>query len=615
MPRALRSLFALWCALALTATPADAASPGRLLVTGGGAPGWTLPPVRGNGVDLNFATGQYWLKGATGPVQNSRATAETCFTSGGNLVQAGPYQNCVTDLGVGAWEGRTNSVPNNTSASGWSYLDIGGVVHSTPTVTTVNGYNVISTSYVGTPSASGTVEIVYTGASPVSVIDGQTWTLSESLSYSGSLTNISSLQTAAFWQTAGGTYISGSYASPSISTSLVRYQQSFVVSNSGANVASAINALLQFNFTSGQAVNVTFNIAVPQLELNPNIPASVASATTEQLVSSALANGSGSGYSNTSGTMTWNGSGCVVNPVLAVTYAAGVATVTGVNNGGTCASGNVMTAAAWTAGGGITGGSGFTATVTLTNFLGYGASQTGTLTWSGAGCSVNPVLNATSGGGGGLVSINSVVTPGSCTTFPTSAAVSTWTAGGGLTGSGSLGIALTPVNNSAQAFATTPILTTSGALARAPDNITLPVAACSGSGSLYGIGTPAAPPGYPQNQAFAQIDEGDSHNRVTFFRATSGYVVSNSTVAAVGVNVNASAAPVAAGVSGKTSVFATASMLQTVYNNGTINSGAVTGFPAGMTTLRIGVENGVQAPLNGTISRVAVACGQSLLNQ
>ena len=529
MPRALRSLFALWCALALTATPADAASPGRLLVTGGGAPGWTLPPVRGNGVDLNFATGQYWLKGATGPVQNSRATAETCFTSGGNLVQAGPYQNCVTDLGVGAWEGRTNSVPNNTSASGWSYLDIGGVVHSTPTVTTVNGYNVISTSYVGTPSASGTVEIVYTGASPVSVIDGQTWTLSESLSYSGSLTNISSLQTAAFWQTAGGTYISGSYASPSISTSLVRYQQSLVVSNSGANVASAINALLQFNFTSGQAVNVTFNIAVPQLELNPNIPASVASAT--------------------------------------------------VATGGTCTPGSNIT---WTIPT-TNGGTAATVTGTVT-----GTTLSGALTVTAAG---SFTVDATHG----LPASPVTVTGGTCTTQPT--------------------INITPVNNSAQAFATTPILTTSGALARAPDNITLPVVACAGSGSLYGIGTPAAPPGYPQNQEFAQIDDGTSHNRVAFLRATSGYVVSNSTVVSVGVNVNASAAPVAAGVSGKTSVFATASTLQTVYNNGTINSGAVTGFPAGMTTLRIGVANGGQAPFNGTISRVAVACGQSLLNQ
>lgn len=62
---------------------------------------------------------------------------------------------------------------------------------------------------------------------------------------------------------------------------------------------------------------------------------------------------------------------------------------------------------------------------------GFGATATGTMTWSGAGCSTNPVLNVTTNAGGNIVTVNSVTTAGSCTTFPSNTAT-TWTAGGAL---------------------------------------------------------------------------------------------------------------------------------------------------------------------------------------
>ena len=63
---------------------------------------------------------------------------------------------------------------------------------------------------------------------------------------------------------------------------------------------------------------------------------------------------------------------------------------------------------------------------------GYGASATGTLTWTGTGCPVNPVLAVTTTAGGATTTVSR--TSGSCTTWPTT---SSWTAGGGLSaGSG-----------------------------------------------------------------------------------------------------------------------------------------------------------------------------------
>ena len=506
-------------------------------------PSWVLPPAA-NGVDLYFANGLYWLADATGALTNSRLTNETCFTSGGNLVQVGPNQNCVTDLGVEAQEGRTNTIYNSSFAGGSSgvwpphcsyYWPVGkGAATITPSAPyMLNGMPVIDIVFAGTPSSAGTISFGCAVNTDAPAAAGQTWAITEYLMLkSGSLAGTSGWATlVSQWNAALSqvNVVAGNSVNASVGPSgvMTNYGTVKTLVNVAAGVPTVyMTSYFQFNVTTSP-LNFTLTMGYHGQELNPNIPASVASAT--------------------------------------------------VATGGTCTPGSNIT---WTIPT-VNGGTAATVTGTVT-----GTTLSGTLTVTGAG---SYTVDATHG----LPASPVTVTGGTCTTQPT--------------------INLVPVDNSAQAFATTPILTTNGALARSPDSITLPVAACSGSGSLYAIGIPAAPAGYLQYQSIAQIDDGTSNNRLDFSRAPGGYVVANSTVGGVGVNVTASAAPVAAGVSGKTSLFATASTLKTVYNNGTINSGAVTGFPAGMTTLRIGIANGGQAPFNGTISRVAVACGQSLL--
>jgi hypothetical protein len=66
-----------------------------------------------------------------------------------------------------------------------------------------------------------------------------------------------------------------------------------------------------------------------------------------------------------------------------------------------------------------------------TGGTGFGASATGTVTWSGAGCTVNPVFNVTTNPSGVITSFNSITVPGRCTTMPANTAT-TWTGGGGL---------------------------------------------------------------------------------------------------------------------------------------------------------------------------------------
>ena len=73
---------------------------------------------------------------------------------------------------------------------------------------------------------------------------------------------------------------------------------------------------------------------------------------------------------------------------------------------------------------------------------GYGASASGTMTWSGAGCGTNPVLNVKTNGSGVITEVVSVATPGVCTVWPSG---TTWSAGGGLSAGSGANFTYVPV--------------------------------------------------------------------------------------------------------------------------------------------------------------------------
>lgn len=75
---------------------------------------------------------------------------------------------------------------------------------------------------------------------------------------------------------------------------------------------------------------------------------------------------------------------------------------------------------------------------------GWNANGGGTFTWSGSGCSINPVLSATLSAGGAVAGV-AILVPGVCTTLPSSTAT-TWTPGGGINSSGS-GLEVTITGN------------------------------------------------------------------------------------------------------------------------------------------------------------------------
>jgi hypothetical protein len=275
---------------------------------------------------------------------------------------------------------------------------------------------------------------------------------------------------------------------------------------------------------SGQTADFTLRIALPQIELNPNLLASVASATVA---------GGGAAYVGASGTMTYSGAGCTTNPVLNVTTSAGA-------------------------------------------------------------------INA----------VTSVATAGVCPSGLPAAGATTWTPGGGLSVGTGASFNLVPTDNSAQAFATGPILTSVAAVTRAATNATGPLPSCSNP-SVYVAGTPAAPTTYPVTQFAALVDDGGTTNLVKMIRAanTGQPVVGTKTQI-----VTVSGGPWTQSTPAKLTESIGGGNVNGRFGGGTVSTAAATSPPA-LNRLQIGSQNGA-SNFNGDISRLAYACnGNSLLNQ
>jgi len=526
-----------------TAAPAHEGSTFSPVIQGS-APAWVLQPVRGNGDDLNFAKGEYYLKGSNGVMPaNTRATNETCWTSTGNLVQVGPYQNCVTDLGVGAWEGRTNTIYDSAfvggSAGVWAphcsyYWPVGQapatITPSAPYV--LNGMPVIDIVIAGTPSGAGTISFGCAVNTDAQAAAGQTWAITEYLMLkSGSLAGTSGWATFAVqWNAALNqtNIVAGNSVNASAGPSgvMTNYGTVKTLVNVAAGVPTAyVASYFQFNVTTSP-LNFTLTMGYHGQELNPTLPASVASAAT-------AANGAG-----------------------------------GVNGSAVYS---------------VVGGTGTPATLNVT--------------WAA-----------------GVLTVNSVASAGSysaATGLPASPATLAYVSGTATGWTGAT-VNLTPVGNSAQGFATTPILTSSGALARAPDSITMPVANCQNP-SLYVVGTPAAPTGSAVIQVAAEIGDGSYNNRLVIYRTKiSGNPVASTTSGGVGIAVTPASTWVQ-NTPGKLSMAQTSTVLSGSFNNGSVATTASPAPTVNLTKMGIGNQYLGFAPWNGTISRVAVSCGQSLL--
>lgn len=526
MIRALRIILALWLALVSIANPALATPQIGLTLFGQAHLGQSV-------IDLNFAKGPpYYLKGAAGPLTESRSTSATCFDQSNNLVQVAAFVPCIAGGQLWSYEARTNSTRNNSNVTAavigvigsggvlpanWVISNLpSGVVVSVSALPVANGYQQVTLNFNGTPGTLGTIWVSPEpgGGNVVPATYGQTWSKSVIASFSNT-TNIGASSGPFFYElnSGGGGLLQHLL---SATTPLTPTRVSVSATNSNVSTAQLFSGY-QIQVTSGLAVNFNITLALDQLELNPNLPGSVASATVA---------GGGSLYVGASGTMTYSGTGCTTNPVLNVTTSAGA-------------------------------------------------------------------INA----------VTSVATAGVCTTLPVAGSTA-WTPGGGLSAGSGASFTLTPTNNAAQAFPTPPILTTNAAVTRNESRVSIATQSCANP-SLLAIGTPSAPANTFQ-QAIAIITNGSQTPSLQVYRA-----LGQSYFAAGGAFPGPNTTWTT-GVSGKIASSINGTTMTDVFNNGAPSTGTNTALGS-MNLLGIGNAPvfGAQA-WNGGISRVALACGSSL---
>lgn len=389
-------------------------------------------------------------------------------------------------------------------------------------LSTVNGVNCIDVEFVGTTNstsfnfnmeASGIITSSY----------GQTWSLSGFFAVVGGST-INVTNTFFTFSDVGGSQ-GNVPPSTSINTTptLVRTSTSGTLTSSGN---TSIRPSLLVNVSNTSAVDITFRIGWPQLEQNPLISASCASAV--------------------------------------------------VVSGGTS---------------------------------GYAVNDTVTLTATGGTAATVLKVTAVSSG---VITAVSVQTAGSYTTFPASPASQVSTSGAGV---GTPTFTLTPTNNAASGFATSPIPTNGAATTRNTDIITLSSAPAFGSAySLYAAGTPQAPTAFVNSQFIIGIDDGSSNNRFLLARTSLTGVPKVVEVSGGTQNFNTVLGGAAAWTAlGKLAMAGAASDQRAAFNGSLDTNSYASVMPVGANNVTIGQTQNT-ALFDGFIAQAAIWKSQRISN-
>jgi len=160
-------------------------------------------------------------------------------------------------------------------------------------------------------------------------------------------------------------------------------------------------------------------------------------------------------------------------------------------------------------------------------------------------------------------------------------------------------------------LATSPILTTSVAVTRAADVVTLANPPAFGSAyTLYASGVPNAPTTYNSNQFFMEAGDAGANNRFGMYRgnATAGLLFQN-VVGGTGESIPGPSGTIAQGVLSKAAYGGTATSLSAALNGGTPSTINPTAIPAGSNLTQVAIGQRATGGLvifNGYIQRIAL---------
>lgn len=246
--------------------------------TGYRAPSWILSSEFGQaaGLDLDFQNNRYYQAGRSGAlVSTSRASVGYADDVAGNWTNFANNVPRITNKGLLVEEARTNSIRNNsmqgvvagspgTLPTNWAIVTPTGLTRTISLGATA-GVEWIEINLTGTTTNTTFISINFESTTGIAATNGQTW--SDSFWLSNPLsTGLTSL-TAQHQQYDGGGVFLANILINNLLKDISWQRISATITNNNASTAFIRTSIVSNTITSGTALNVTFRIGWPQLEL------------------------------------------------------------------------------------------------------------------------------------------------------------------------------------------------------------------------------------------------------------------------------------------------------------------------------------------------------------
>lgn len=206
----------------------------------------------------------------------------------------------------------------------------------------------------------------------------------------------------------------------------------------------------------------------------------------------------------------------------------------------------------------------------------------------GGGTGTAATLNVT--WAAGVMTVNSVASAGGYSVFPPSPATLTYVSGAATGWTGAT-VNLTPTDNAASGFATSPIATTGTSAARAADVVTMNYAgAFGGEETIYAKARPQAPVTSNVTQYFVVVSDGSTTNRIGVIRSTNGVAQALANTGGGSPTIGATSWPQNA--LGKIAAATRNADLSMSFNGSAITNSSSLGSLTGLNAISIGSRQG-----------------------
>lgn len=259
-------------------SPANAEKVGTLL-TGNARKVWTYPNLM-----LDFA-GNIGFIGSNSGLASSFLTttrASVGYSDDSSGVWSSFANNVprITDKGLLIEESRSNGIRNNsmqgaaagtpgTMPTNWQTTPLNNLAVTVVGFGTQNGIDYIDVRFNGTTNATSATAVFFDTATGIAGLTAQAWMSSAFVAVvGGSLANINAVRLALWENTAAGAFVQadvGSDLKSTLSSTMRRATQA--LTTSGGATVGALRPYMDFTYNTTVAIDVTFRIGWPQLEL------------------------------------------------------------------------------------------------------------------------------------------------------------------------------------------------------------------------------------------------------------------------------------------------------------------------------------------------------------